>query len=113
MRVGSTPCSSTRRRTAVESVSAAEALSSCAGSAVLAGAGAGAEAAAGAAGAAALASFFAGAPPPSSICQESPYFYRVTLRNHQIAHDARHRRRHIHGHLVGFQADEPIGRPQV
>src|SRR3546814_2640510 len=47
MRVGSTPCSSTRRRTAGESVSAAEALSSCAGSAVLAGAGAGAEAAAG------------------------------------------------------------------
>src|SRR3546814_15960022 len=34
------------------------------------------------------------------IGQESPYFYRVTLRNHQIAHDARHRRRHIHGHLV-------------
>src|SRR3546814_602365 len=42
------------------------------------------------------------------IGQESPYFYRVTLRNHQIAHDARHRRRHIHGHLVGFQADDRL-----
>src|SRR3546814_4786308 len=30
------------------------------------------------------------------IGQESPYFYRVTLRNHQIAHDARHRRSEEH-----------------